>query len=164
MAKSKGGVNVQFKRVNPTWAKALSKHVKGLCGNEVAVGFPLGSKAASVTYPNGASVLQVAMWNEFGTRKIPARDFMGQAAEVIKKDLNGTMASLVKKAQQGKVSAREVYAKCALFGETAIKDTITNGNFAPNAPFTVEMKESDRPLIDTGQMRASVASVVRKAT
>jgi hypothetical protein len=48
-----------------------------------------------------------------------------------------------------------------------IQQTIQKGSFAPNAPKTVEAKrrkgkvEPDHPLIDTGQMLASIISEVK---
>lgn len=60
----KKGVSV--KHTNPGWAKELLAKVKDLASKEVAAGFPMGSSKAAQTYDNGASVLDVAVWNQFG--------------------------------------------------------------------------------------------------
>lgn len=40
--------------------------MKELANKEVAAGFPMGTKAASATYDNGQSLIDVAVWNQFG--------------------------------------------------------------------------------------------------
>ncbi len=57
---------VSVKQTNPNWAKEMADRVAGLSGKAVAAGFPQGSKAASTTYDNGMSVLDVAVINQFG--------------------------------------------------------------------------------------------------
>lgn len=57
---------VSVKQTNPGWAKKIAARVTELANKEVAAGFPRGSKAGSETYDNGASVLDVAIWNQFG--------------------------------------------------------------------------------------------------
>lgn len=160
---------VKTKRVNPDWAKKLSKALDGLKRKEVAVGFPMGTEAAAVTYPEGQSVLEVAVWNEYGVPaasggkgwRIPPRPFMEQSIDRIKADSSGVMSNLVKSVQSGKVEPGKALNIVALFAEGAVKEEITDGVFAPNAPRTVKRKKSDHPLIDTGKMRQSVVAVVR---
>lgn len=43
-----------------------------------------------------------------------------------------------------------------------VQDQITNGEFEPNAPMTVQRKGSDHPLIDTGQLRRGISYVICK--
>lgn len=45
-----------------------------------------------------------------------------------------------------------------LLAERSIRQTITKGDFRPNAQLTSELKGSSRPLVDTGDMRAAVTS------
>lgn len=63
---AKGGFNVTTRQLNPDWARKIAKNLKLLKAKEVAVGFPRGGKAASLTYDNGMSVLDVAVVNQFG--------------------------------------------------------------------------------------------------
>ena len=37
-----------------------------------------------------------------------------------------------------------------------ISSTLTNGPWTPNSPVTIARKGSSRPLIDTGELRASI--------
>jgi hypothetical protein len=53
--------------------------------------------------------------------------------------------------------------KAGQLGENAAKRWFTDprNNWAPNAPATVEEKGSDKPLIDTGELRRSITHVVK---
>jgi hypothetical protein len=159
-----GGISVSTRRINPGWAKKIAANLKSLAKKEVAVGFPRGGKAASLTYDNGASVLDVAVWNQFGTKDIPARPFMDQGTEAMIADVKGEMAAVARMANRKEVDAGQALKKMGDFGVKSIQLAITDGTYEPNAPSTKRRKKSDKPLIDTGKMRQSVASVVRERT
>ena len=196
---AKNGFNITTRQTNPGWAKKLAKNIEGLVKKEVAIGFPAGGKAASSTYDNGASVLEVAVWNQFGADinhpggtpymigadgkaifvakgspgsarlpktkphriKIQARPFMDQATEKIIADAKGQMAVVAKQANRREINANQALRKVGLFGEKCIQEAITDGTYEPNAASTKRRKRSSKPLIDTGKLRQSVASVVR---
>ena len=61
-----GGIRIATRRLNPDWMKLIRQNLRNLSRKEAVAGFPRGGKAASVTYDNGASVLDVAVWNQFG--------------------------------------------------------------------------------------------------
>lgn len=52
--------------------------------------------------------------------------------------------------------------RAALAGQNAARSWFTDprNSWAPNAPSTIRRKGSDRPLIDTGALRASIVGVV----
>jgi hypothetical protein len=58
--------SVSVKHSDPDWAKKIAARLEALTGKTVVAGFPKGSDKASQTYDNGASVLDVAVWNNFG--------------------------------------------------------------------------------------------------
>ena len=68
-------------------------------------------------------MVDIAIYNHFGTRHILPRPFMADCAE------------------QNAAQNRDVQ-----------RAHIRNGNWVPNAPATIRRKGSDRPLIDTGQL------------
>lgn len=155
-------LKVTTKQINPGWAKRIAKNIEGLAKKEVAVGFPVGGRGKSVTYDNGASVLDVAVWNNFGVPgHIPARPFMDEANERIVADAKGSMEEIAKKANRREITAAQALNGIALFGESAVKESITDGTYEPNAPSTVRAKKSSKPLINKGKMRQTVGSVVR---
>ena len=96
--------------------------------------------------------------------KIPARPFMDHATEAMIADVKGEMEAVAKQANRREVSAAQALKKIGLFGEKSIQEAITDGMYEPDAPSTVRRKKSSKPLIDTGKMRQSVASVVRDRT
>lgn len=53
--------------------------------------------------------------------------------------------------------------KAGLDAQNAVRDWFTNekNNWPVNAPATIEQKGSDRPLIDTGELRKSISYVIR---
>lgn len=54
--------------------------------------------------------------------------------------------------------------KAGQVAENAARDWFTNpaNGWAPNSPKTIKLKVSDKPLIDTDQMRKSITHVVRR--
>lgn len=162
---AKSGFKITARQTNPNWAKKIAKAIGELARKEVAIGFPRGGKAASLTYDNGASVLDVAVWNQFGVPgHIPARPFMDQGTESMIADVKGEMEAVAKQANRREISANQALKKVGLFGEKSIQAAITDGVYEPNALATVKAKGSSKPLIDTSKMRQSVASVVRDRT
>lgn len=154
----------------------------------VEAGFPgeLRSEPADGEAANPPSVLQVAVWNEFGTRTAPARPFMRQTltrhATVLRNEL---ARALLEYGRQRGPSVDRIGARLGVMLRGAIQETIRGGDFRDNADLTKMIKGSrprktfreaiaalaagepvpggTRPLIDTGQMRQSVRWRVRLA-
>ena len=115
----------------------------------------------------GEKIAPYAIYNEFGTSRIPSRPFMRTVAksDAPKKWVGGMVRYL-----KGKAKDPEAW-KNALGGAGEqmakdIQDSIQNGNWTPNAPATVKAKarkgkvEPNHPLIDTGDMLHAVRSEV----
>lgn len=62
------------------------------------------------------------------------------------------------------VKGMEYLNKAGLEGQAASQDWFTNpkNGWAPNAPVTIELKGSDRPNIDTGELRKAITYVVKE--
>ena len=132
------------------------------CNKEVAVGFPAGKDGiASPHYENGASILEVAVWNNFGTEDIPARPFMDNAAPKLQKAFKKLCAETQKDVNSGKLSPETVLKTAGLQSEAIVRTEIMEGDYVPNTEATRKAKGSSRPLIDSGDMRKYVTSVVR---
>ena len=121
---------------------------------------------AGATTTDGKSIPMYAAYNEFGTSRIPARPFMRTTANEHQNEWCETLAGALK----GNVTRGNAKKAMGLVGEQMkahIQQTIQKGSFAPNAPRTVANKrakgkvEPDHPLIDTGQMIASIISEVK---
>lgn len=124
-------------------------------------GIPSGA-----TTTDGKSIPMYAAYNEFGTSRIPARPFMRTTANEHQNEWCETLAGALK----GEILKDNAKGAMGLVGEQMkahIQQTIQKGSFAPNAPRTVANKrakgkvEPDHPLIDTGQMIASIISEVK---
>lgn len=113
-----------------------------------------GKQAQSVT------VAQVAAWNEFGTIHMPARPFMKQTVTENKEKFGEMLKLAGQEVLQG-TDTTEALNKVGVVAKALMQKQIDEGSFAPNAPSTIKMKGSSKPLIDTGQMRQSVNYVVR---
>lgn len=137
--------------------------VKDLNSNVVQVGL-----FASV----GDKVLTKGIVNEFGTTRagkgnnitIPERSF-------IRSTYNNQYKKVAKRFDQIFISfARRQYnvkGRMKLIGveqENATKQTITDMKTPPNAPRTIAQKGSSHPLIDTGELRMKISSIVRSKT
>lgn len=134
-----------------------------LKNTEIAAGFPAGDAKGAITYPNGASVLQIAAWNNRGTKNIPARPFMHEAEWFFEADAMGNGAEIAKNIINGVDSVEQGAKQIGLAMEDAIRTAIDSTIlYVPNAPLTVKRKNSSKPLFDTGQMRGAVSSVVRQ--
>lgn len=99
--------------------------------------------------------------------KIPARRVLGPAVEADgnKQAIANELAKSVKSGLSGdKEGAENNMLRAALAGQNAARKWFTDSRngWAPNAPSTVARKGSDKPLIDTGAMRASIIGVVRE--
>lgn len=135
--------------------------------------FPKGFKGVlkvgffdNAKYPNGEYVAQVAFWNEYGTiskngnKHIPPRPFIRNVT-----DDKAKMQRLGEIAKIELSKGQDSEAVINTIGEqlvTMIKQSISQGEFEPNAPYTIAKKGSSRPLVDTGLLMSSVDFKVEK--
>lgn len=131
----------------------LNKKLKELSQLKIEVGVFEGAK-----YPDGKSVAKVAKDNEFGTSKIPARPAFRNAIFKNRGKWNKILIEQLKSDKDADKSLQTV----GVFMVGDIQQEITNTTTPPNAPMTIKKKKSSHPLIDTGFLRASVASRVVK--
>ena len=160
-------MTVAVNQKSPGWTEKFKQMLKRQSGREVAVGFPKGTNnIASPHYENGASILDVAIWNNFGTtRGIPERPFMTNAAPRLHKMFNKMVKDTQKAVNAGRISEETVLKAAALEGEAIVRQAIDAIVKPPNAPQTLKRKKSSsKPLIDSGAMRKYVKGVVRGRT
>jgi hypothetical protein len=99
-------------------------------------------------------------------QNIPARRVIEPAIEAPdnKARINAELKQAAQAALEGKPEdVHQHLEKAGQLGENASKRWFTDprNNWAPNAPATIEEKGSDKPLIDTGEMRRSITHVVK---
>lgn len=148
----------------------LEELVKELGGQYVARVGILGAKAAEPHEgAQGMTNSELGVIHEFGSisRNIPARSFLRMPVETKQKDIVQAMGSYKVKNLLENGQIKYVYRFLGLYAESFIKQAFSSGGFgrwAPNKPSTVAQKGSDKPLIDTAQLRRSITSdVVKKS-
>lgn len=108
---------------------------------------------------DGMTVATLGAIQHFGDgKKIPARPWLDKGAESGTKEYLDT----VREGIVENLDARRIMARVGNEAEGAIKQYITDLKDPPNSPVTIAKKGSSNPLIDTGNMRASVTSIVER--
>lgn len=143
-------------QTNPNWLQRLQRRYSD-APKIVKVGFPAGTEAATVSYPNGMRVVDVAVGNEYGTDNVPARPFIGLSSG----DINNQCAPILEQsaAALNNNNTQQYDQLLDAAGSVAagiVKQQITDLRSPPNAQSTIERKGSSNPLIDTGLMRQTV--------
>ncbi len=133
--------------------------LKKLDNAHTKVGFPSNATLSSTAleaYSGISEVASVAMFQEFGTRKIPKRPFMSTSFDEGKPKIKKLQKQVLGAVIDQRVSPRQGLSILGLLGQDLIQRKIIDIKTPPNAPFTIAKKGSSNPLIDTGQMLQSV--------
>ena len=136
--------------------KAFKKALELLNDLEVRVGYQEG-----LLYPDGTPVVHVAIWNELGTVRSPARPFIRNTVDNNEAKIQTKMKSCANELAEGATTGK-VLNELGVFGMDLLQKEIKNGEYVPNAPSTIEKKGSEKPLIDTGLLRQSANYVIKK--
>ncbi|MCO5085150.1 MAG: hypothetical protein M9939_26645 [Mesorhizobium sp.] len=130
-----------------------------------------GPKKVKVGYPGsaGGDVVMKAFYNEFGTKgsgkgfktprgggfggPIPERPFMRLAMKKGQPEFRRVAIGAAKEIIAGRLDMRGALAKLGTEGVEQVKDSISDLSSPPNSPVTVAIKGSNKPLIDTSDMR-----------
>jgi len=158
---------------------SLKKISEGLANKSVKFGF---LKSKDQNYPDGESVIKVAMQNEYGaivkvsddwkakadrrgvtlpdTWNIPSRPFFqytwDNQVNKYKREIGEYYKNL---ADNNAVTADKFLGSLGVMAVSDVRKTITDAGSIfgiPNAWETVQIKESSSPLLDSGLMRRSV--------
>lgn len=145
----------------------------------------------SARYDDGVPVAQVAIYNEYGTSRIPPRPFMRPTAESQKGEWARTTGKVVSQVLRGKMSAEQGMTLVAQKAAGDIRQTITQVFEPELSPVTVLLRQwrkegkditgktvgdaaravaegqrgegvTTKPLIDTGHMLATCTGIAVK--
>ncbi len=142
----------------------VKKALQQAGGYEVAVGYPVGVDNLGQPDPNydsGASVIEVALANNYGIG-VPQRPFMDLAAKDMKKTYTRVMEKLGPKIIDGTAKVEKVLEVAGMEAEEDVRKAIMDGPWEPNSEATIKAKGSDRPLVDTHTLHNKVTSKVRR--
>lgn len=154
---------VRQHHANPGWLERLRKKYAGPEA-QLAIGWPKGTSATGVAYPDGTQVALVAAVNNFGSasRGIPARPFLTEGAVLAVKETTPIAEALIPAMNAGKIDRAGILKHMGPVAVDAVKGKLTDGPWEALSPATEKAKGSTRPLIDTGLMRNSITYIVRE--
>lgn len=133
--------------------KKLKKNFKG--PDNVDIGVFAGQGSDLVIY---------AATNEFGTDQagpnrniiIPERSFLRAGVDENKRELKQFAKKKAFDVLTGKISKKVALSQLGLLAQSKVQKRIASGPFVPNAPSTIRIKGSSRPLVNTGRLRQSI--------
>ena len=128
--------------------KSVISHIK--TAKPVSIDYGQHSNA---TYPDGLPVAQVALWNEYGTERIPERPSFRHANTLLGNEMAYRLKGFSLEKSDKIVHDRTLHN----IGEMAVnnlKQSVTGSgiSYTQNAPSTIQSKKSSKPLIDTGRL------------
>lgn len=130
----------------------IMRGLQKLDGMEVVAGILKDSGKAE----NGASYVDIATWNEYGTRRIPSRPFIRISADTNRQ----TWTKIAQQCVNGVIDGDSPRDAAQVVGHRMVEDIRKvfgdKSKLAPNAPSTIKKKGHDKPLIDTGKLKATV--------
>jgi hypothetical protein len=150
----------------------LLRSVKELTKRTVQVGVPDEDADRKPVEGESEPITNAALAyiheNGVPEKNIPARPFMVPGIDSAKERIT---KQLVKAGEAmldtgSKTELDKALGRVGLIAQSAIQNKITDGPFAPLAPKTIAERkargnESDKPLIDTGQLRQAITFVIR---
>lgn len=152
-------VNIKLKESNKDAIKDLKKRLLKMSEKKVVAGFPKG-KLNNPHYEGGASIIDVAIWNEYGTYNIPRRDFMGPAVKEWQQFFAQQVEQNKEEIINGTLDIEMFLLTMGEKGAELIKDSIVKLRNPPNAPITIKggwmrNKKSGKPFYIKGKKRSN---------
>lgn len=152
------------REIDMGWQR-IKLNVRQIDDSYVKVGVQDGSEIAKEdAHPSGekwypeSELEQIATANEFGTRTIPERSFIRATFDSKQREIRSLQNRLYGSLLDRKITVEKGLKILGVFMVSKIQERITNLRFPANAPSTIERKGSSNPLIDSGQLRASIIS------
>lgn len=144
----------------------IIKEIRKLNSLQLLVGVQEGSVTSrEVRGPHtrdaGISIAQYAAENEFGTREIPERSFMRSSFDQNLVKIEAFVAKQYGEVIDGKKKARDAVGLVGQALTAMIQKKIRQITFPPNSALTIARKGSSKPLIDFGQMIASIRYAIK---
>ncbi|HHF5750533.1 hypothetical protein [Haemophilus influenzae] len=110
---------------------------------------------AGVHSESGENLVDIGIWNEYGTAHIPSRPFIRQTFEDNQQALAQYLGRVVENVAKGDDLVQEL-SKLGQWYQDKQKKTLTSYPWTPNAPSTRRHKKSSKPLVDTSQLVNSI--------
>lgn len=145
----------------------ILKEIKKLSKIELLIGVQEGTVTSRETRgyhtrDAGINVAQYAAENEFGTRETPQRSFMRSSFDENLTKIEAFVTLQYGKVIDGKQTANGAVGLVGQAMTALIQRKIRAIVFPPNSALTIARKGSSKPLIDFGQMIASIRYVIKR--
>lgn len=142
----------------------ISRSLDALQRQDVLVGIPQEESSRPQEEPNNA---ELAFLHSVGSpaQNIPARPFLQPAINANIDKIAKIQALALKAALDGNKTAVGInIEKVGMLTQNVIKAWFVDprNGWPPNSPVTIARKGSDKPLIDTGQLRNAIHYVLRR--
>lgn len=136
----------------------------------VEVGILEGKGAEPHGEDAATTIIEVAIWNEFGTSRTvtkkdgtqvvvstPSRSFIRAWFDEEESAIREQLVRLMQDVLRGRRKKEQILEQLAQWCVGRIQQRIAEGTPPPNAPSTVKRKGSSTPLIDKGILRSSIS-------
>lgn len=112
---------------------------------------------------NSIPVAQYAIYNEYGTNRIPSRPFLRTSMDIYHEA--AWLPELADQIREG-TPTEQALARVGEMAVGDIRETIEDWETPPNAPYTIARKRSRRndPLVDSGDMVDAMAYDIKMGT
>ncbi|MCX8659862.1 hypothetical protein J3T98_02690 [Gilliamella sp. B2772] len=158
----------------------MIKRAERLNRMQLVVGIPSDGKPRKSSEEDTSTDItnaELGVIHEFGVpeKGIPERSFMRSTASEETDNLGRLAKIQIAECLKGEISTHDAFATVGAYLQGKIVEKITDGEFQPNTPETLKRKltpvknkkkkrakDADKPLIDTGQLRASITYEVRE--
>ncbi|MEX4662720.1 hypothetical protein MY639_00375 [Haemophilus influenzae] len=110
---------------------------------------------AGVHSESGENLVDIGIWNEYGTAHIPSRPFIRQTFEDNQQAVAQYLGRVVENVAKGDDLVQEL-SKLGQWYQDKQKKTLKSYPWTPNAPSTCKRKKSSKPLVDTSQLVNSI--------
>lgn len=157
---------VKRKKAKGGGLKGLRQRVEAANRVEVVAGI-VGPNASKVHGDSGFTMAALGTAHEFGfstdTTTVPARSFVRAPVRSNQARIQQALAKAGRKVMEGGDPAREL-GRVGLLAEGIMKKAMSDGIPPPLAESTIARRKSNstKPLVDTGQLRGAITSVVRR--
>jgi hypothetical protein len=142
--------------------RGYKKVIKELTRRNAGVSVGIHAKDASKKEAGGRTVLEVGTWNEFGTKTIPERSFIRGWFDAFQDANRKTVTALAKRVAAGRITQEQMLGQLGALFKGQAQQRISDGIEPANAQSTIDRKGSSKPLVDSGQLKASISYEVRR--
>jgi hypothetical protein len=141
--------------------KKLVKEASGFLGAYLTIGV----HQESARYPGGEDVVDVMMWNEFGTKTMPARSFIRSTIDenesLINQWRDEAILNMLDKGWSVRKSLEQLGQRIVLLIQKKIRSNVPPPLADSTAKAKIAKGRSPVTLIDTGQMLRAITYKVK---